>query len=391
MAYVPVPCGPPRRAPLAEGIDGWVVTRYDDVRALLADERFVRNPAEVARLRETAGLSAVHMGGTGRGTTLLHLDPPAHTRVRRAAAPSFTLRRIDAHRLVIEEMAATLVDRCAPSGRADLVCDLATPLAIGVLCHVAGLPPADAARFRPWVRAVHRIDGGSEGGRRTVEAIEAMDRYLAERTAEAPGAGALADVVERSGRGVAGAGLTDDEVIALARDLLVGGYESTANLIAGGLALLLAQPDRIEQVRADPAALAPTVEECLRQVAPFPRLEARYAAEAVNLGGVLIGAGEAVVADIAAANRDPKRFGPADQGEPASPGGHLSFGHGAHHCVGATLARQEATAAFRAVLIGLDEVRLACAPDELVWEPGLSPTLRSLPVWFTPRPAQAGG
>jgi cytochrome P450 len=238
MRYVPDPCGPPRRARLAEGVDGWVVTRYDDVRALLADERFVRNPAEVARLREVAGLSAVHMGGTGRGTTLLHLDPPAHTRVRRVVAPSFTLRRIDAHRPVIEAMAATLVDRCAPSGRADLVCDLATPLAIGVLCHVAGLPPADAARFRPWVRAVHRIDGGSEGGRRTVEAIEAMDRYLAQRSAEAPRAGALADVVERSGRGVADAGLTDDEVIALARDLLVGGYESTANLIAGGLALL---------------------------------------------------------------------------------------------------------------------------------------------------------
>jgi cytochrome P450 len=391
MGVVPDPCGPPRRGRLAEGIEGWVVTRHADVRALLADARFVRSPTEVARLRSAAGLRAVHMGGAGRGTTLLHLDPPEHTRVRRAVAPSFTVRRIDAHRPMIDALATALIGRCAPSGRADLVCDLAMPLAVGVLCHVAGLPLADESWFRPWVRAVHHIDGGSEAGRRTIEAIEAMDRYLALHATGAPRPGAVADIIERSRCTAAGAELTDDEVVALARDLLVGGYESTANLIAGGLALLLTDPARYERVRTDPAALVSTVEECLRQVAPFPRLEARYAAEAVDLGGVRVEAGEAVVADIAAANRDPERFGASDEWGPASAGGHLSFGHGAHHCLGATLARQEAAAAFHGVVTGLDDVRLACSPDELVWEPGLSPTLRSLPVRFTPRPAPAEG
>lgn len=358
------------------------MTRHADVRALLGDSRFVRDRAEVARLRIAAGLDAVHGGGAGRGTTMLHLDPPDHTRIRRVVNPSFTVRRIEAYRPVIEALATTLVSRCAPSGRADLVCDLSVPLAVGVLCHIAGLPLADAARFRPWVRAVHRIDAEAEGGRRTVEAIEAMDRYLAWRMNE----GALADIADRS----SDSALTDDEAVALARDLLVGGYESTANLIAGGLALLLTKPDRAERLRREPATLSSTVEECLRQVTPFPQLEARYATEAVELGGVLIRAGEGVVADVGAANRDPERFARPHAWQPASSGGHLSFGHGSHHCLGAALARQEAAAAFRAVATGLDDVRLACAPNDLVWEPGLSPGLRSLPVWFTPRAASKG-
>lgn len=381
MLVVPVLCRPPRRAMLPEGIEGWVVTRYADVRTVLADPRFVRDPGQVARLRATAGLGPVHGGRAGRGETLLHLDPPEHTRIRRAVAPLFSARRTDAHRPMIDALAETLVSRCAGSGRADLVCDLAVPLAVGVLCQVAGLPGSDHARFGPWVHAVHRIDGGSEAGRRAVEAIEAMDRYLEERMGD--GGGVLAELVARS----TDARLTEDEVVALGRDLLVGGYESTANLISGALALLLVEPSRLEQLRTDPAELDATVEECLRLVAPFPQVESRYAAEAVDIGGVRIAQGEAVVADIAAANRDPERFAELDDWSPDTAGGHLSFGHGAHHCLGATLARREAQAALRAVVSGLDDVRLACAPEDLVWEPGLSPTLRSLPVRFTPRPA----
>jgi cytochrome P450 len=387
---VPAPCGPPRQAMLPQGIEGWVVTRYADARAVLADPRFVRDPTRVAQLRVAAGLGAVHGGRAGRGVTMLHLDPPEHTRIRRAVAPSFAPRRTDAHRPVIEAIAATLVARCAASGRADLVCDLAVPLAVGVLCQVAGLPLDDHARFGPWVRAVHRIDGGSEAGLRTIEAIAAMDRYLEEQVAVGPDTGVLAELVSRttaSTPGVHGSdGLTADEVVALGRDLLVGGFESTANLISGGLALLLAQPSRIVQLRVDPAGLDTAVEECLRHIAPFPQLEARYAAEAVELGGARIGQGDAVVVDVAAANRDPDHFTATHDWSPGTAGGHLSFGHGAHHCLGAMLARREAHAAFRAVVTGLDDVQLACTPNDLEWELGLSPGLRSLPVRFTPRP-----
>jgi cytochrome P450 len=239
------------------------------------------------------------------------------------------------------------------------------------------------------VHAVHRIDGGSEAGRRTVEAIEAMDRYVEERMADG-GGGVLAELVARCTAAGHGDGLTEDEVVALGRDLLVGGYESTANLISGGLALLLVEPSRLERLHGEPAGLEATVEECLRLVAPFPQVESRYAAEAVELGGVEIGRGEAVLADIAAANRDPDRFGAPQDWSPGTAGGHLSFGLGAHHCLGATLARREAQAALRAVVTGLDDVRLACAPEDLVWDPGLSPTLQSLPVQFTPRPVTDG-
>jgi cytochrome P450 len=371
MITAPSPCGPPRWTHLPDGVDGWLVTRHADARAVLADPRFVRDPARVARLR---GQPVPH--GCGRAATLLRLDVPEHTRVRGAVNPAFTARRAEQHGSLIDELASTLVERCQRSGRADLVCDLAVPLAVRVLCEVSGLPAADHARFGPWVRQVHRIDGGAEAGRRTLEAIDALDAYLRGRIAGgAPGVlGELAGAQR----------LTEDEMIALGRDLLVGGYESTANLISGGLALLLAEPGRYERLRGDPGLVDAVVEECLRQVAPFPLLEARYAAAEVEVGGMVFAPGDAVVVDVAAANRDPGRFAAGSGWDPERAGGHLSFGHGAHHCLGATLARREARAAFRAVLAFTD-LRLGCTPDDLVWEPGFSPTLRALPVRFTPK------
>jgi cytochrome P450 len=367
----PSPCGPPRWMSLPDGVDGWLVTRHADARAVLADPRFVREPARVARLRGRA----VPRGG-GRAATLLHLDAPEHTRVRRAVNSAFTSRRAELHGSLIDELASTLVERCQGSGRADLVCDVAVPLAVGVLCEVAGLPSADHARFGPLVRQVHRIDRGAEAGRRTLEAIVALDRYLRERIA----GGATGVLGELAGADR----LTGDEVLALGRDLLVGGYESTANLISGGLALLLAEPARYERLRRDPGLVEVVVEECLRQVAPFPLLEARYAAEEVAVGGAVFAQGDAVVVDVAAANRDPERFAAGAGWDPEGAAGHLSFGHGAHHCLGAVLARREAQSAFRAVL-AFSDLRLGCPPGDLVWEPGLSPTLGTLPVRFTAR------
>src|SRR5690606_29683631 len=171
---------------------------------------------------------------------------------------------------------------------------------------------------------------------------------------------------------------------SLGRDLLVGGYESTANLISGGLALLLAEPVRLERLRRDPGLLDAVVEECLRQVAPFPLLEARIAAEEVEVGGAVFAPGDAVVVDVAAANRDPDRFAAGAGWDPGGAGGRVSVGHGARRCRGAALARREARAAFSAVLAFAD-LRLDCAPEELAWEPGFSPALRALPVRFTPR------
>lgn len=358
MLTTPPRCGPPRRTTLPDGGACWLVTRHADARTVLSDPRFVREPARVAALR---GLARPRDGG--RAATMLHLDAPEHTRVRRSVGPAFTARRAAEHGSLIDELATTLVDRCRGSGRADLVCDLAVPLAVGVLCHVTGLPAGDHARFGPWVRQVHRIDGGAEAGRRTLEAIDALDRYLRERIADDRG---VLGEIAGSDR------LTEAEVIAIGRDLLVGGYESTANLISGGLALLLAEPDRYARLRRDPGRVDAVVEECLREVAPFPQLEARYAAEAVEVGGTELAPGDAVVVDVAAANHDPDAIG-----------GHLSFGYGAHHCLGAALARREARAAFRAVR-AFDDLRLGCAPGDLAWEPGLSPALRALPVRFTP-------
>lgn len=361
MLAIPPPCGPPCWTALPDGVDGWLVTRHADARTVLADPRFVRYPVRV-----------------GRGDTLLRLNPPQHTRLRRAVGPLFGARRTDAHGSTIDELAETLVARCARSGQADLMCDVAVPLAVGVLCQVTGLPTADYVRFGPWVRQIHSLDSGAGAGRRTIEAITALNGYLEQQLATGT-PGVLAELITSSSSDV-----TEDEVIAIGRDLLVGGYESAANLVAGGLALLLADPSRYRAVRLDPALIPATVEECLRQAPPFPQLEARYASEPVQIGGVHIATGDAVAVNVAAANRDPDRFPGAERWSWEEPTGHLSFGHGAHHCLGAVLARREAQAAFRAVLAGLDDLRLGCRPDELDWAPGLTPTLRSLPVRFKP-------
>lgn len=248
-------------------------------------------------------------------------------------------------------------------------------------------------RFGPWVRDVHQTDGGAEVGRSMVEAIQRMDAYLAKLIdAKSARSDRANDVLaELACPSVAEGRLSDDEVIALGRDLLVGGYESTKNLIASGMLTLLTHPAELTTLVADPSLVPLAVEELLRYTPPFPRLEERYATEDVELGSVLISRGEPVVCDLFAANRDPARFPDPDQLTMThAVRAHLSFGPGTHHCLGAAVARLEAEVAVQTVLSRLPELRVGCRPEDLEWLPGFSPGPRSLPVAFTPAPGHHG-
>lgn len=324
---------------------------------------------------------------------MLHVDPPDHTRLRRRVHPLFAPRRIERLRPMVSQLARNLVDQFAPSGRADLVAELALPLTVGVLCELAGLPPGDLERFSPWVRDVHQTEGGADAGRRMVGAIQAMDAYLAEvigakRLRAARSSDMPVDVLtELACSSAANGRLGDDELIAFGRDLLVGGYESTKNVIAGGM-LALTHPGPMAELLADPTLVPLAVEELLRYAPPFPRMEERYATDDIDVGSVLISRGEPVVADLFAANRDPARFPDPDRLTIAdSARGHLSFGPGTHHCLGAAVARLEAEVAVQTLLTRLPELRLGCRPEDVEWLPGFSPGPRSLPVTFIPAPA----
>lgn len=320
---------------------------------------------------------------------MLRLDPPEHGRLRRQVSPLFTARRIERLHPMVSQLATHLVAQFAARGHADLVAELALPLTAGVLCEFAGLPHTDRTVFHQWVRAVHRPEGGA-AGRGIVSAIQEMDSYLsgvieAKKAGTDRPPGPPSDVLtELACPAAPRVRLGDDELIAFGRDLLIGGFESTKNLISGGLLVLLTHPAALAELRTD-LTLAPlAVEELLRYVPPFPLLEQRYATEDIPLGNVLISRGEPVVCDLSAANRDPARFSDPDQFNIAPAArGHLSFGPGTHHCLGASLARLEAETAIRTVL-ELPGLRLAERAESVKHMPGLSPGPETLPVLFTP-------
>jgi cytochrome P450 len=284
-----------------------------------------------------------------------------------------------------------LVDRFVADGAADLVAQYALPLTVSTLCDFAGIPFQGWEKFDPWVQAVHVVDPTPQGGRRSVEASMAMDAYFADLVAAKrdqlerdPLDGSDdADVLTNLVAGRRDAILDGDDLLAMGRSILVGGYESTRSLIATGMYGLLVHPDQMAALRTDPRRIPRAVEEFLRYDPPFPRLQERYALENVEIGGVTVGKGEPVVIDLAAANRDPDRFErAADLDITAVDRGHLSFGPGTHHCLGASLARLETEVAIRTLLARLPDIALDVDPDQLGWEIGIISGPGKLPVRF---------
>ncbi|MEU7607649.1 cytochrome P450, partial [Streptomyces sp. NPDC041003] len=279
---------------------------------------------------------------------------PHHTRLRALVAREFTARRIGSLRPRVQQITDELLDAMAarPDRRADLIGSFAVPLPMTVICELLGVPGLDRARFRFWSNEiVAPLDGVGADGRVMAE----MTAYLLELVgakAEDPGDDLLSDLIRT--RDEDGDRLSPDELIGMAFLLLVAGHETTVNLIGNGVRALLAHPDQLAALRADPEGLIDgAVEEMLRYDGPVQHATYRFARTGLELGGTLIPAGSSVLVALAAADRDPARFarpGP-DVFDIRRPGpGHLAFGHGIHFCLGAPLARMEGRIAVRALL-----------------------------------------
>jgi cytochrome P450 len=371
--------GPATRVMMPYGGPAWLITRYADVRAALADPRLHKDWAgkltspDWAPDEVTAFLN-MH---------LLNTDPPDHTRLRKLVSKAFTARRVAGLRPRVEAIAVSLLDplgeRLAAGETVDLIEGFAFPLPVTVICELLGVPVKDQDQFRAWSHAIVADGGGQDTFR---AAGEGMFHYFSKLVAE-KGAHPADDLVSAliDARD-SGDSLNERELMSMLWLLLVAGHETTANLIASGTLALLTNPAQLARLRSDPSLLPGAVDELLRYVNPLNHATERFTLEPVEIGGVTIPAREWVLCVTSSANRDPDRFPGADRldvGRDA--GGHVAFGHGIHFCLGAPLARIEGEVAFGALLARFPSLSLAADPASLRWrKSSLIHGLETLPV-----------
>ncbi|GAA3454260.1 cytochrome P450 [Dactylosporangium matsuzakiense] len=357
---------PVRPVTLPNGMEIWLVTRYADCRAALADPRLSK--------RQGAGDNARSLAQPVRSPLTRHLlanDPPDHTRLRRLVSREFTARRVEALRPRVGELSAALIASLRERGAsADLVEDYAVHLPIQVICELLGVPIEDQADFRRWT-SVMVSASASAGGAGVPEAAAAFVGYLLGligRKRAAPAGDLLSALIATRDEGDR---LDEDELTSMAFLLLLAGHETTVNLIGSGMYTLLTRPDVRRSLEADPALVPAAVEEFLRLESPVETATSRTATEPVTYGGVTIPAGAMVAISLLAADRDPERFPEPDAFDLGRPDNqHLAFGYGIHYCLGAPLARLEAQIAFTDLLAAFPGMALAVPADRVDWRPG---------------------
>ena len=340
------------RVQLPHGEPAWLATRYADVRMVLGDSRFSR--AESAQ-RDEPRLQAARIT-----SGLLSMDPPEHTRLRGLIAKAFTVKRGEALRAQIRWLGEDLVDNMIIGGPpADLVHAFALPLPVAVICQLLGVPAEDRPRFRRWsddLLSTTRLTQAEAEASRD-EMLDYMARFVVEKRRD-PADDLMTALIQARDKHDR---LSEPELVFLCAGILIAGHETTANHISNFIVTLLDHPNQLAKLRDDLTLLSGAVEELLRFI-PIRNGEtfARYATEDVLVGDVLVREGDAVLPAIGAANRDPMRFDDAGKlriDRPVTP--HIAFGHGVHHCPGASLARIELQEALRVLLERLPSLRLA--------------------------------
>ncbi|GAA1352659.1 cytochrome P450 family protein [Saccharothrix algeriensis] len=345
----------------------WIATRHEDAKALLNDPRFEVTASSFV------GLPGVPEHCRRYLRTMSELDGPEHLRLRRLAAPAFTARRAAEFRPRVERIVDDLLDALPSDGsEVDLLAAFARPLPMDVICELVGIPHADRPRWREYGAAV--AAGFGQAFLDAVPGVVEGARAAVARRREEPGDDLISDLlgVEGDDR------FTDTELVTLVWHLVLAGQTPT-NLIANAVDALFAHPGQLAALRADPALLPRAVEELTRWAGPQLLATPRYAKQDVEFDGVLVRRGEPVTAALVSANRDPRAFTDPDRLDLArAEGGHLSYGHGPHFCLGAAFARVETEVALGALLSRFPDLAPAGAarrsPDGGTWR------LAALPV-----------
>jgi len=364
-------------------LHAWVVTRYTDVITVLHHFSANRTPSpeQLAKI----GLSELAPVAQVMVKQMLFMDPPDHTRLRSLASTAFTPARVEALRSHISDILDRLLEPLLSAGRMDVIADLAAPLPAIVTAEMMGLPTADANQLKDWSADFAEVLGNfqhnPDRASRTLKCVEEMTSYFRDAINQIrvePREGLINALLTAE---IDGDRLTEEEIIANCIVTMVGGQETTTNLIGNGVLTLMRHPDQLERLRNDLTLIPSAVEELLRYESPSQHT-ARICREDTELGGKLIRKGQAVIAVMGAGNRDPERFPDPDRLDLGrTDNRHLAFGWASHFCFGAPLARIEGQLTFEALVRRTSNLALESGP--LVWRDNLGLRgLTSLPVTF---------
>jgi cytochrome P450 len=369
-------------------LHAWVVTRYDDVVHVLYHFSAQRTPTP--EQLSALNLSALNPIAAVMVRQMLFLDPPAHTRLRALASAAFTPRRVEQLRSHIRDVMDGLLDEVCSKGRMDVIADFAGPAPAIVTAEMLGVPVEDHAKLKEWSQDFAEMLGNfqhnPERFHRVLRSVENLCSYFRQAMQEQrshPRAGLVEAMMNAE---VDGARLTEEEIIANLIVTMVGGQETTTNLIGNGVLTLLSHPEEFERLCSDATLIPSAVEELLRYESPSQHT-ARLAPADVELRGKRIRKRAAVIAVMGAGNRDPERFPDPDRLDLGRKDNrHLAFGWAAHFCFGAALARLEGQIAFERILTRLGGLALDNSA-RLEWRHNLGLRgLKALPVTFSPSP-----
>ncbi len=367
---------------LQPGIDGetpiWFVSRYQDVKALLEDDRhFVLDfrraldPDQIPRFRQ--GSEILDMVNNH----LLTKDGEDHRRLRSLVTKAFTPRRINDLRPRIQAIADELLDRVQDQGKMDLVESYAFPLPIIVIAELLGIPAQDRNKFRAWsdifVRPALTPDAQNQYVQMAMEFVTYLQALFTERR-QNPKDDLITALLQVED---AGDRLSQQELFSMVVLLIVAGHETTVTLIGNTTVALLTHPEAMDRLTRHPEETSQAIEEFLRFDSPVDRSITQIVAEDIELGGQLMKRGDMVMGLLGSANRDENQFSKPDQLDlDRDNRSHLAFGRGVHYCLGAPLARLEGEIAINTLLRRLPGLRLAVPRDELEYR--LVPLFHSL-------------
>lgn len=360
---------PVRKLPLPFGVNVFLVTGLEVAKQVLADtDGFSSDFANIAAdpsLVAAIGGNAEDKDPGGLGM----IDPPDHTRLRKILTPEFTMRRLNRlvprlEQIVAGQLDAMQAEADRTGGPVDLAALFSLPIPSLAICELLGVPYEDRADFQRL--SVARFDLFAGAGASLGAISQSLDylMHVVAKERRQPGDGLLGMIIREHGDTI-----SDRELAGLADGILVGGFETTASMIALGALVLLDDPGTRDLIRTDPNAIGPFVEELLRYLTVVQMAFPRFAKADVELAGVPIGKGDVVLVSLSAADRDPA-LAPGDGTlgvvDPRrAPTKHLAFGYGAHRCVGAELGRMELRIAYPMLVQRFPQMRLAVPADQL--------------------------
>ncbi len=390
----PYPCyarlrneAPVHRITLGDKRPAWLVTRYEDVVALLKDDRFVKEKRSAMSGDQLAREPWIPSMLKPLERNMLDVDAPEHTRLRGLVHMAFTPRLVENMRDRIQRLTDELLDGVQLRGRMDLISDYALPIPTTIISEMLGVPVSDRHKFHRWSNTIVSTVPSRFGILTALPSLIAFLRYIRKliRTRRSAARDDLVSALVEAHE--AGDQLTEDELLAMISLLLIAGHETTVNLIGNGMLALMDHPEQMNRLRDDPALIKPAVEELLRYDGPVQTATERYTRVDVTIAGVTIPRGEMVFAVLASANRDERQFDQPDELDiTREPNRHLAFGQGVHFCLGAPLARLEGQIAINSLLRRIADLRVAVPRQALRRRPGLVLNgLKSLPVAFSRR------